>query len=421
MIPIAAMSIPNTKVIPPAPRQAPVACRNNTAYAYCHNKTAWMVSKSGHILFEYRSSTPLSAIAVHKDQLIVVGDVRGFIRLFSMSSDQSLKDAKPVLEQQLLMTDIVKMAFAERSGSVLLAVGGGNQNTSCRQFIAIVQLVKEGLNGYEARAVSDGTGGPTKAVNDLSIGDNLIAFAADDRSVTVFKVSEGSKTLQKVEFVKSFTDFGGLVGRVSLSENGTWVVYGGTCGRFKSRQVASETASDLSLQATSFERVIIDNNGQVSTDSVPFQSGPAGVIKLVQEKNSRLEFYNHLGQDVFDLSTEGHSFVIGSLESTNSKYSAKIDGRRVSVSALSNEPVRTNWSSHDSSVTSVVWLDDSKLASVGLDGHLIMWSVDVPLKPIAATMHAHHGPVSHVIFDKSSKLLITTGQEDASIRFFSLQ
>jgi hypothetical protein len=369
-----------------------------------------MVAKSGKVGFEYRGSAPLTSVAFNGQNLVAFGDIKGIVKVFEFSLAEGLKE-RPVIEGQVLNADIQKLVFCS---PFVLAAGGGTANSAARQFMTIFRII---LASKEFKLLGDGTGGPTRAVNDITCVGGLVAFASDDRSVTLFRVDEKGAT-----FYKGFSDYGGLVGRVILSEDAQLIAYGsgGSTGKFLMRQVenADQPAIQVCLEHPN-GRIFFDSDNKLSSEDYTNASvGSAGAIKTVIEIDESLLAYNHVGALVFTLPM---SAKIGSLQAESEKYTATADSRRIKViNKETGEPVRTSgWTSHDSTITSLVFFDDTRLVSAGLDGHVFLWGVNSPLRPIASMPNAHHGPISTIAMTPCQEI-ISFGQEDGAIRIFSL-
>lgn len=408
MIASSASSLIKGRCIPPQQRAEISLELPNGSVMYTWNKTAWLVDKLGKVLFELRSSNLLSSIAFNGVDSMAVGDSKGNIRLYKYSVANGLEE-RHFMEGQVLNTDIQKLIFCSKD---ILAVGGGMANQSCRQFMTMVRIVEA---TKEFKLICDGTGGPTKPVNDIACVNDMVAFASDDRSVTIFKIDAKAAI-----FYKAFSDYGGLVGRVRLSEDGQYIGYGsgGSNGKFLVRAIESESASEEHIVSHPTGRLYFDNGKILSEQYSNKVDGPKGIIKTIINKQGKLQAFDHVGSLVYSLSVDG---IAGGTKAENEHYVAKADGRKITVLRRENgEPVRTTgWSSHDSVITSLVFLDDRKLVSAGLDGHVFVWSVDVPLRPVAGLAHAHHGPISNIATVNGGDI-VTFGQEDGSIRFFKL-
>lgn len=272
--------------------------------------------------------------------------------------------------------------------------------------------LKGSNNGF--RSLSDGTGGPTKAVNDISIAPGLAAFASDDRSVTLFKIDEKAAV-----FWKSFDDYGGLVGIVKLAENGSQIAYGsgGSSGLFHVRCVESDEQPAEKQVLTEQGDLYYDNEQLKVKPKSHGLVGAVGAIKSVVSKAGKLVAYDHVGQTSFEISTQGR---VGDLQSENERYKAVADGKRISVTNKdSGDAVRTSgWTLHDSTISSLLFLDENRLASAGLDGHLFIWDVNEPFKAVFKFEHAHHGPISALASTENE--LLSFGQEDGSVRYYRL-
>ncbi|KAJ1796489.1 WD40 repeat-like protein [Coemansia sp. RSA 2399] len=146
-------------------------------------------------------------------------------------------------------------------------------------------------------------------------------------------------------------------------------------------------------------------------------SGPSPLVAVGFQDNS-VHLYE-LKKDTAELAPTGTTIAAHSHEITALAFSSTAElllasgdaaGNIVVSKAKTGELVTSRWSAHTARVYAVAWSPDgAHAASAALDGHVIVWSVDQPMRKIAIR-NAHIGGAAAVFFT-DNETVVSTGAD----------